>query len=265
LAGVTAVDGTRGAALDADLRKTSAASLPKTTRSWCPQKAHRMIAKLLLQNLIWIAAMGALLFVPAGTLHWPAAWVFLATIALSGMAGGLWLARVDPALLAERMRPTMQRDQPAADKKFMLVFGLTALAWLVAIGLDARYRASDVPVALQALGWLMLVFSSAFIMWVMRENSFAAPVIKLQTERGHRVVSTGPYAWVRHPMYSGTVLFFAGAPLLLGSWWGLAMSPLFVLLFAVRSGIEERALRDGLPGYADYAARVRYRLVPGLW
>ena len=159
----------------------------------------------------------------------------------------------------------MQNDQPAADKKFMVVFGTTALIWFLAIGLEKRMHASGIPVAVQALGLAMLVFSSGFIMWVMRENSFAAPVIKLQTERGHRVVSTGPYAFVRHPLYSGAVLFFVGAPLLLGSWWGLAMSPLFVVLFAVRAGIEERALIAGLPGYADYTMRVRYRLLPGLW
>jgi protein-S-isoprenylcysteine O-methyltransferase Ste14 len=228
-------------------------------------REHGMIAKLLLQTLIWIAVMGALLFVPAGTLHWPAAWVFLSTIAILGIAAGLWLAKTDPALLAERMRPMMQNDQPAADKKFMLVFGFVALVWFLAIGLDRREHASDVPLALQALGLAMLVCSTGFIMWVMRENSFAAPVVKLQTERGHRVVSTGPYAWVRHPMYSGTVLFFVGAPLLLGSWWGVAMSPLFAVLFAIRIAIEERALIAGLPDYADYTTRVRYRLVPGLW
>jgi protein-S-isoprenylcysteine O-methyltransferase Ste14 len=102
-------------------------------------------------------------------------------------------------------------------------------------------------------------------MWVMRENSFAAPVVKVQAERGHRVIDTGPYAHVRHPMYSGTVLFFFGMPLLLGSWWGVILAPLFVGLFAIRAGIEERALLAGLPGYADYTARVRYRLVPGIW
>lgn len=224
-----------------------------------------MIAKLLLQNLIWVVVMGALLFMPAGTLHWPAAWVFLGTIAILGIAGGSWLAKHDPALLAERMHPMMQSDQPSADKIFMLVFGFVALIWFLAIGFDKRYHASDMPLGLQVLGFAMLVLSGGFIMWVMRENSFAAPVVKLQTERGHRVVSTGPYAWVRHPMYSGTVLFFVGAPLLLGSWWGVAMSPLFVLLFAIRVRIEERALVAGLPDYADYARRVRYRLVPGLW
>jgi protein-S-isoprenylcysteine O-methyltransferase Ste14 len=230
-----------------------------------PEREHRMIAKLLLQNLIWIVVLGALLFVPAGTLHWRAAWLFLGTIGILGVAGGLWLARHDPALLAERMRPTMQRDQPAADKTFMLVFGLVALIWFLAIGLDIREHGIRIPGALQALGLAMLLLSSGFIMWVMRENSFAAPVIKLQTERGHRVISTGPYAFVRHPMYSGTVLFFVGAPLLLGSWWGVAMSPLFAVLFAGRIVIEERTLSAGLSGYADYATQVRYRLVPGLW
>lgn len=224
-----------------------------------------MIVKWLLQTLIWIVAMGALLFVPAGTLHWPAAWVFLATLAVIGITGGWWLARTDPALLAERMRPLMRAEQPAADKKFIVVFGATALIWLIAIGFDARWHASGVPIALQALGFAMMVGSSVFVMWVMHENSFASVVVRLQTERGHRVVSTGPYAWVRHPMYSGAVLLLVGASLLLGSWWGVAISPLFAVLFAVRAGIEERALIAGLPGYADYAARVRYRLAPGLW
>jgi protein-S-isoprenylcysteine O-methyltransferase Ste14 len=121
------------------------------------------------------------------------------------------------------------------------------------------------PVALQTLGLLLLVLSTGFVLWVMRANSFAAPVIKIQTERGHRVISSGPYAWVRHPMYSGTILFFAGMPLLLGSWWGLIMAPLFVVLFGFRARLEERALVAGLPGYADYLTRVPYRLIPGIW
>jgi protein-S-isoprenylcysteine O-methyltransferase Ste14 len=224
-----------------------------------------VIAKLLLQNVIWIAAMGALLFVPAGTLHWPAAWVYLGTVATLGVACGWWLARTDPALLAERMHPMMQKNQPTADKIFMLVFGLAALIWFVTIGLDARMHASHVPFALQALGMAMLLVSTGFVMWVMRANSFASPVVKLQTERGHRVISTGPYAFVRHPMYSGSLLFFIGAPLLLGSWWGVVIAPLFAVLFAIRAKIEERALIAGLAGYADYTKRVRYRLLPGLW
>jgi protein-S-isoprenylcysteine O-methyltransferase Ste14 len=224
-----------------------------------------MIRRLLIQNVIWIVGMGALLFASAGTLHWPAAWVFLGTMAVLGLVSGLWLARIDPALLAERMNPMMQGAQPASDKIFMVVFGFAALSWFILIGLERRANTSDMPVALQTLGLLLLVLSTGFVLWVMRANSFAAPVIKIQTERGHRVISSGPYAWVRHPMYSGTILFFAGMPLLLGSWWGLIMAPLFVVLFGFRARLEERALVAGLPGYADYLTRVRYRLIPGIW
>ena len=224
-----------------------------------------MIAKLLLQNLMWVAGLGALLFLPAGTLHWPSAWLFLATSAILGLGGGLRFAKTDPALLAERMRPMMQKDQPPADKKFMLAFGFTALCWFLLIGLDKRWHGSDMTVAWQALGFALLLCSYVLIVWVMRENSFAAPVVKVQAERGHRVIDTGPYAWVRHPMYGGAVLYFIAMALLLGSWWGVAMAPLFFILFAIRAGIEERALLEGLPGYADYVARVRYRLLPGIW
>jgi protein-S-isoprenylcysteine O-methyltransferase Ste14 len=224
-----------------------------------------MIAKLLLQNTIFVVALGALLFATAGTTHWPAAWVFLITSAIIGPACGLWLAWTDPALLAERMRPTFQAGQPAADKKFMLVLVAVMLVWLVAIGLDRRVDASDVPQTLQVTGFVMYLLSMAFIMWVFRENSFAAPVVRVQAERGHHVISTGPYAIVRHPMYGGIMLFFFGVPLLLGSWWGVLIAPAFAVLFAVRTGIEERALAADLPDYADYAARVRYRLLPGVW
>jgi protein-S-isoprenylcysteine O-methyltransferase Ste14 len=133
------------------------------------------------------------------------------------------------------------------------------------MGLDRRAHVSDMPVAVQVLGLVLYVASTLFILWVFRENSFAAPVVKLQAERAQRVVSTGPYAHVRHPMYSGMILFFAGVPLLLGSWWGLLMVPVVLALFAVRIGIEERTLREGLPGYSDYVTRVRYRLLPGVW
>ena len=222
-----------------------------------------MIAKLLLQNTFFVVAMGALLFASAGTLHWPGAWAFLATSAILGPACGLWLAKTDPALLAERMLLTA-REQPAADKKFMLVFAVSAFVWLVAMGLDRRVQASAVPFAQQALGLAMYLLSTGF-MWVFRVNSFAVPVIKVQAARHHQVISSGPYAWVRHPMYSGIMLFFFGVPLLVGSWWGLLIAPLFAVLFVVRADIEERALVAGLPGYADYAAHVRYRLVPGVW
>lgn len=222
-----------------------------------------MIVRLLLQNTVLTAGMGALLFAAAGTLHWPGAWAFLVTSVLLSPLCGWWLYRIDPALLAERLRPVLQRDQPAADKIFMIVFVVAMLGWLVAMGLDRRHLASHMNVAWQVLGLVLFLASTLFTLWVFRENSFAAPVVKLQAAQ--RVISTGPYAYVRHPMYSGMILFFASVPLILGSTWGLAIAPLFLVLLAVRIRIEERTLIAGLPGYADYAARVRYRLLPGLW
>jgi protein-S-isoprenylcysteine O-methyltransferase Ste14 len=224
-----------------------------------------MMTKWLFQSLAWIVALGALLFVPAGTLHWPAAWIFLGFMAAVGLVFGLWLAKNDPALLAERMSSPIQPDQPAADKKIILAFGMSVLIWFIATGLDHRFHGSQMPLALQVLGLALLTLSSAFIMWVFHENSFAAAVVKVQAERGHHVISSGPYAFARHPMYSGAVLFMLGIALLLGSWWGTALSPVFAILFGIRTRIEEDTLISGLPGYADYAARVRYRLVPGLW
>ncbi|WGD55618.1 isoprenylcysteine carboxylmethyltransferase family protein [Bradyrhizobium sp. CB1650] len=224
-----------------------------------------MIARLVLQNTIFVVGMGALLFASAGTMHWPGAWAMLITSAILGPLSGWWLYRLDPALLAERLRPVIQKDQPPADKAFMAVFMLVMLAWLIAIGLDRRYLVSDMPLALQVLGFLLFLLCTLFTLWVFRENSFAAPVVKLQSERAQRVISMGPYTHVRHPMYSGMILFFTGMPLLLGSWWGLAIAPVFLVLFAIRIRIEERTLREGLPGYAAYAAQVRYRLVPGIW
>lgn len=228
-------------------------------------RVRGMIAKWLVQSLIWLVVIGALLFVPAGTLDWPAAWVLLAMMGFIAVSFGIWLARTDPDLLAERMRLSAREEQPAADKKLVAGFGVLAFAWFVAMGLDHRFHAPAFPPTIRALGLLLPLGATLFIMWVMRENSFAAPLVKIQHERGHRVVWSGPYAWVRHPMYSGAVIFVFGLPLLLGSGWGLVISPLFVVMFAIRARIEERTLIDGLPGYAEYAARVRYRLIPGIW
>src|SRR3569623_829351 len=224
-----------------------------------------MSARLVAQNTLYLLAMGALLFAAAGTLHWPGAWVFLVTSALVGPLCGWWLSRIDPALLAERMRQVLQSSQPRSDMVFVVALLLAIVRWLIAMGLDRRALASDMPLALQTLGLALYLLSTVLILWVFRENSFAAPVVNLQSERAQHVVSTGPYAHVRHPMYSAMIPVFIGVALLLGSWWGLALAPLVLLLFAARIRIEERTLIEGLPGYADYARRVRYRLVPRLW
>jgi protein-S-isoprenylcysteine O-methyltransferase Ste14 len=218
-----------------------------------------------LRSLLWLAILALLLFVPAGTLRWPGAWIFLGTTGVAGLGGMVWLSRHDPGLFKERSRSVFQQDQKLWDKVLMGAFLPLSLGWYVLMGLDKRFAWSSVPVALQVLGGAMIAGCLYFCWLVFRENSFAAPVVKLQKERGHKVVTSGPYAYVRHPMYSGVILFLLGTPLLLGSWWGLCMSAFLILMLGFRAVMEERMLTAELDGYADYAARVRYRLVPLLW
>ena len=218
-----------------------------------------------LRGFIWLGIFAALLFVPAGTLRWPGAWVFLSLMAVTSVLGLSWLGRHNPGLLAERLRPPFQREQPRSDKLLMAAFMPLWLGWYVLMALDKRFGWSSVPPALNVVGFVLLCLGIWLSWRVLKENSFAAPVVKLQKERGHKVVTTGPYAYVRHPMYASVILIAAGVPLMLGSWWALLLSPLLVLMLAVRAVMEERMLTAGLEGYADYAERVPYRFVPHLW
>jgi protein-S-isoprenylcysteine O-methyltransferase Ste14 len=225
-----------------------------------------MIHKLLVQTGIWYLLMAAILFGAAGTLGWPGAWAFLIEMVGLGLASAFWLARHDPALLAERLRPPLQATQPRADRWIIGGFLTLWLVWLLAMGLEARLRGvPSFPTWSAAAGLLLIAVSFWFIDWTFAANSYAAPVVKLQTERQHRVADTGPYRWVRHPMYAGSVPMLIGIPWLLGTWRGLLWVLPMGALLVVRIVLEERFLRANLAGYADYASRVRYRLVPLIW
>ncbi|MGH6832439.1 MAG: methyltransferase family protein [Methyloceanibacter sp.] len=231
-----------------------------------PTASRDLMRKFIRRTVVSLLFLGVVLFGAAGTLNWPQAWVYLAFTAAMSFAGGFWLARHDPALLAERLGSLIQREQKGWDKLFMLAMLATWTGWLILIGLDAgRYRWSQVTLALQGAGFVLLCLGSYLVWLTLKANSYAAPVVKIQKERGHLVATTGPYAYVRHPMYAGALLFIVGAPLLLGSWWGLAAGAGLVLIIAMRAVLEEQTLLAELAGYADYARRVRYRLVPHLW
>jgi len=225
-----------------------------------------MIIKLVIQTLVVYAMTAALLFVAAGTWRWPQAWIFIVEMVASGIAVGVWLARYDPGLLAERMSSPIQRGQAAADKVLMLAIFIAWPAWLALMALDAvRFRLSHLPAWIEVAGAFLILIAMYAFYRTFRENSFAAPVVKIQHERGQTVVSTGPYAIVRHPMYAGAGFLFFGVPMLLGSAYGLALAPAWYLLLALRIPLEERVLRENLAGYAEYARRVRWRLLPGVW
>lgn len=225
-----------------------------------------MPARVWIAIAVEAAVFAALLFGAAGTLSWPAGWLFMVLFFLSGMLMSLWLARQDPELLEERMKSLIQKDQPVWDRILMPIIAVCFIGWLPLMGLDTvRFRWSAVPVWFQVLGGAGVAIGRAICFLAFRENSFAVPVVKLQHERGQKVVSTGPYAVVRHPLYAGALLLFPSTALLLGSWWGLAASVLLATDLVVRTALEDRELRRGLEGYSDYAKRVRSRLVPFVW
>ncbi|MCC6920230.1 MAG: isoprenylcysteine carboxylmethyltransferase family protein [Alphaproteobacteria bacterium] len=224
-----------------------------------------MRAKMYFALVAEFAVFAAILFGAAGRLDWREGWAFLAVFFGCAFAISEWVLQKDPALMAERLGSPVQRDQPVWDRFFLPVVGVVFLGWLTSMGLDARYGWSDVPVWLEALGGAAVVAGFAIVARVFAENTFLAPVVKVQAERAHRVISTGPYAVVRHPMYAGAVLVLLGSGLLAGSWWATAGSLLIVLAIAIRAVLEERLLKTTLAGYAGYAARVRYRLVPLVW
>ena len=225
-----------------------------------------LLARFVTRTTLWLAFMGVLLFAAAGRWRWPQGWAFMAIFAVGSIAFGAWLLRRDPALLAARLGPLLQRGQPLWDRVFLLVFVSLWCAWLVVMALDAqRWRTSHVPAWLNVVGGALVIAGFVATALVLRENSFAAPVVRVQAERNQRVIDTGPYAVVRHPMYASAILYLVGMPLLLGSWYGLLGVPLMITGMAPRAVAEERLLERELPGYAEYAKRVRYRLVPGVW
>jgi protein-S-isoprenylcysteine O-methyltransferase Ste14 len=220
--------------------------------------------RALAKTIVWTAVIAVLIFVPAGTLDYPGAWVFIALFAGGGLAILYWLARTSPSLFRERLAPPIQRGQKPWDRVFMIFLVALFILWLPVMGWDAARSGFDaIPAWLQALGALFMIIYMAGAWWTFRENAFAAPVVKIQKDQ--RVIDTGPYGIVRHPMYTSALFLFLGVPLLLGSPLGLVFSATFVLAIAWRAVGEERMLRAELMGYDDYAARVRWRFAPYVW
>jgi protein-S-isoprenylcysteine O-methyltransferase Ste14 len=212
------------------------------------------------------AVIGLVLFLAAGTIAWPAGWAFLLLFLGFTVAISLWLLRHSPELLTERLTGIGKSDQKTWDKVFYALANLLFLAWLISMPLDAvRFGWSHVPGWLQILGALMLLGSFYLFFLTFRENAYLSPAVRLQTERGQQVVSTGPYHYVRHPMYATAIIFLVGTTFLLGSWYGLIPALVLTLGIAFRAVQEERTLRAELPGYEEYMAQVKYRLIPYVW
>jgi protein-S-isoprenylcysteine O-methyltransferase Ste14 len=223
-----------------------------------------IIARIVLKLSVIIGALAGLLFLPAGRLDWLEAWLFVVAYGLFLAFYGLWASVKDPDQLHERQQVAENVKQ--WDKVIMAVYTLLLLVLFPLAGLDAgRFGWSSVPLAITLLGWLGFVAAGSLIFWTLATNTYLSRMARIQHDRRQRVVTSGPYQHVRHPMYTGNVLLFLCVPLVLGSWWAGIPGLLIGALYVLRTCLEDRMLRQELEGYSDYAQRVRYRLLPGIW
>ncbi|MFQ5519483.1 MAG: methyltransferase family protein [Mariprofundus sp.] len=220
---------------------------------------------LVIRFVVTFGLMALCFFGSAGTLYWPEAWACIVLQLTISLTMTFWLQQHDPELLKSRtsyFKPGLH----GSDKLFAGLFMVGFIPYLILPGLDAmRFGWSDVPFPVQLAGFAGYVWSMWLIFRVMQVNSFASPVVEVQKKRHHSVIDTGPYARVRHPMYSGFIGSLLFLPLALGSWWGLLPGLLIALNFLIRISFEEQTLCAELEGYAEYCERVRFRLLPGVW
>ncbi|MGE5139404.1 MAG: methyltransferase family protein [Rudaea sp.] len=211
-----------------------------------------------------IVVMDILLFIPAGRLDWPGAWILSILYFIFLLVMVVWSTLRAPELMEERSRtaPNVKRW----DKVLLSLYTIALLALLIVAGLDAgRFRLSSMPPWLQVLGVVISILCGAWLLWVTKTNAFLSRHARIQDDRGQQVVTAGPYRYVRHPMYASLVPFIVSIALILGSWWAIVPGGIIIVLFFIRTALEDRMLQAELPGYKEYASRVRYRLLPGIW
>jgi protein-S-isoprenylcysteine O-methyltransferase Ste14 len=224
-----------------------------------PAKTRRTSA--LLGCVIYMAINAVLLFGSAGTLDWPMAWAF---IAVSLAVFVVQVQRSSPDLLEDRSR--RHKDSKRWDR--VLVSALMGISFsiLIVSGLTIRFgQDGQVPLPVQVIALVILTLGNCLIAWATWTNRFFSATVRIQNERGHTVVSDGAYRFVRHPGYAGMIVVNLSMPLALGSYWALGPALLAVALFIVRTHLEDKTLREELPGYREYSGRIRYRLVPYVW
>jgi len=240
--------------------KTSARFIPKSKG----QKIKKPIQFFLVRFVGLFLLLIGLLFIPAGRLDWWEAWLLVLVYAIFIVVYLLIGLRKDPDQIIERSQ--VGENAKSWDRTILGIYSLLLLVMLVVAGLDAgRFRWAPVSTALEILGWLSLCLAGGLIWWTASVNTFLSRQVRIQVERGHHTVTTGPYRYVRHPMYDGVILFVIGIPLLLGAGWALLPAGLIAVLFVIRTALEDKTLKEELGVYREYADKVRYRLLPGIW
>lgn len=207
--------------------------------------------------------MALLLFVAAGTMRYWQAWVYLAIFVAASALTTLFLMRRDPALLERRMRGGPGAETRPTQRVIMLAASACYIGLFVVSALDRRYGWTNVPAILTAVSDLFVALGFYLIYLVYRENTFTSATVEIAVDQ--KVISTGPYGIVRHPMYASALLYLGGTPTALGSYWGLAAFVAMLPFLIWRLFDEEKMLAESLPGYREYRRRVRHRLIPGIW
>ncbi len=224
----------------------------------------KLVALYILDQILGVVAMGVALFWSAGRMDWWPAWAAIAVWLAFYTAMDILLLRFNPELMAERLAPP--RGAKAWDRAILSIVRLAQLARYILAGLDQRYGwTGGMPVTAQLAGLAVCILSYALLAWAMASNAFFSQIVRIQSERGHAVVAHGPYRYVRHPAYVGMILFELAMSILLASWWSAIPGALAAVLLILRTALEDRTLLAELAGYGDYARRVRYRLLPGVW
>ena len=221
----------------------------------------------------WIRLVVVYLLIPlfllvcAWDLGWWQAWIYSLLILAAGIGGRIWAEQRHPGLTAERQNIENIQNAKAWDKVLAPLMAVSiSYPMVIVAGLDHRYNWSpEFPLWLSVIGFILIAFGYAFAAWAVVENRFFSSVVRIQTERGHVVCDTGPYRFVRHPGYAGNILPLFGIVLALSSVWTLIPTAVALIIMVIRTVLEDRTLQEELPGYIDYAQRVSYRLIPGIY
>ena len=227
-------------------------------------KTKRGAVRWLVRETMGLLMLVALLFLSAGRWNWWMGWALVVITAL--WVGGTALVVIprNPELLAERVGP--RKGAKPWDTTLMSIVGVMMLIKLLLAGLDHRYGwTTGFPFSLQIIAMIVAALGYALVVWATGTNAFFSQIVRIQTERGHTVVTSGSYQFVRHPAYIGTILFELATPVMLGSWWALIPGGFSAMLYVVRTALEDKTLQAELEGYQEYAGRTRYRLLPGVW
>ncbi|SPM28091.1 integral membrane protein, partial [Mycobacterium terramassiliense] len=223
----------------------------------------KTIPKMLVFGLVELLVFGSMVFLPAGTFHYWQAWVFLVVVGISAWIPAVYLLRKNPAALEARMRGGPAAEGRLAQRVIIAGLYVSLAAMVVVSCLDHRFGWSPVPTAVCVLGDVLVAVGLGVVALVIIQNSYASATVQVQADQ--KVVSSGLYGLVRHPMYTGNVIMMVGIPLALGSYWGLVFVVPGLLVLTSRIRDEEKLLQKELDGYLEYTRKVRYRLVPSMW